>query len=149
MRDMNPSLLPHALLFALLLSFAGAPRAQDPTGLGGLPQGAALPGAGRAEALRARSMSLSMSYAIGAKSVQVPFLASAHDPVFEISRHLEAGRSGPRASCEHSASDLCYDLDDRRIVYRPARQYMPSVKGLVAENISVRRDSIHFRYSFR
>ena len=43
---------------------------------------------------------------------------------------------------EFSANDLCYDLADARIVYRPARKYMPSVDGLKAENVSLRHNRI-------
>jgi hypothetical protein len=55
----------------------------------------------------------------------------------------------PRGACDASASDLCYDLTDRRIVYRAARRYMPEVGGLTAESISLRRDGVRLKYSFR
>lgn len=64
-------------------------------------------------------------------------------------RPLQSGYRGPHGACEHSASDLCYDLADRRIVYRPARRYMPQFDGLTAESVSLRRDAVRFRYSFR
>lgn len=51
------------------------------------------------------------------------------------------------SSCE-SGRDLCYDRQSGRIVYRAARQYMPDIPGLQAENISVKRDRIVFKYSF-
>ena len=54
-----------------------------------------------------------------------------------------------RGACERSASDLCFDPTDRRIVYRPVRQYMPTFDGLTAEGISLRRDAIRFKYSFK
>jgi len=54
-----------------------------------------------------------------------------------------------RNACGSSATDLCYDTVDRRIVYRPARDYMPAFEGLTAESISLRRSGIHFKYSFR
>ena len=56
---------------------------------------------------------------------------------------------GLRGACDVAASDLCYDAADRRIVYRPARQYMPKVDGFTAESVSLRRNSIRFRYSFK
>lgn len=56
---------------------------------------------------------------------------------------------GPRGACERSASDICYDLADRRIVYRPVRRYMAKFDGFTAESVSLRRDAIRFRYSFR
>lgn len=52
-----------------------------------------------------------------------------------------------RSSCQ-SDRDLCYDPNSGRIVYKPARQFMPDIPGLRPENISVRRDRIVFRYSF-
>jgi hypothetical protein len=52
-----------------------------------------------------------------------------------------------RSSCE-SDRTLCYDPNSGRIVYKPARQYMPELPGLRAENISVKRDRITFKYSF-
>jgi hypothetical protein len=61
----------------------------------------------------------------------------------------QQARPGPSGVCEVSGSDLCYDLADRRIIYRPARQYMPKVDGFTAESLSVRRDGVVFRYSFK
>jgi len=58
-------------------------------------------------------------------------------------------RQGYQGACEHSASGLCYDQADRRIVYTPARHYMPKFEGLTAESVSLRRDAIRFKYSFR
>lgn len=55
---------------------------------------------------------------------------------------------GPRGACERSAHDLCYDVDGRRIVYRPVRSIMPRIGELTPEGVSVRRDRIVFRYSF-
>jgi len=52
-----------------------------------------------------------------------------------------------RSSCE-SGRDLCYDKQSGRIVYRPARQFMPDLPGLQPESISVKRDRIVFKYSF-
>jgi hypothetical protein len=48
-------------------------------------------------------------------------------------------------------STWCYDMGDggRTLVYKPARQFMPHFNGLTAENISLKRDRIVFRYSFR
>ncbi len=56
-------------------------------------------------------------------------------------------RNESRSSCENATS-LCYDSDSGRIVYRPARELMPTFPGLRPENISVKRDRIVFRYSF-
>ena len=61
----------------------------------------------------------------------------------------QRGHRGPRGACERSASDICYDLADGRIVYRPVRRYMPKFDGLTAESVSLRRDAIRLRYSFK
>jgi hypothetical protein len=58
-------------------------------------------------------------------------------------------RQNYKGACEHSTSGLCYDQADRRIVYTPARHYMPKFEGLTAESVSLRRDAIRFKYSFR
>jgi len=52
-----------------------------------------------------------------------------------------------RSSCD-GGRDLCYDQQSGRIVYRPARNFMPDLPGLQPENISVKRDRIVFKYSF-
>jgi hypothetical protein len=52
-----------------------------------------------------------------------------------------------KSSCE-AGRDLCYDRQSGRVVYKAARQYMPDIPGLRAENISVKRDRIVFKYSF-
>jgi hypothetical protein len=52
-----------------------------------------------------------------------------------------------RSSCE-SSRDLCYDNNSGRIVYKPARQFMPGIPGLQADSISVKRDKIVFKYTF-
>jgi hypothetical protein len=138
-----------ALLLALLMSVASATGAQDRTGLAGLPQGTVKAGVARAEAERAKSMMSSStdSMVTGARSAQAP-IANSADPILGIARHPEAASAGPRAGCERSTADLCYDVADHHIVYRPARQFMPGFRGLTAENISVRRNGIRVKYSF-
>ncbi len=83
------------------------------------------------------------------RHVQAPFTATGRDPLPEILLHAEQESRGPRGACEHAATDLCYDLADRRIVYRPARQYMPRFDGLTPESISLRHDRLIFKYSFK
>ena len=58
-------------------------------------------------------------------------------------------REGSRSACGIE-STWCYDTSDGggRIVYKPARRFMPHINGLTPENISVKRDRIVFRYSF-
>ena len=58
--------------------------------------------------------------------------------------------NGSRSACGVDSS-WCYDMGEngRTLVYKPARNFMPHFNGLTAENISVKRDRIVFRYSFR
>ncbi|HSN22112.1 MAG TPA: hypothetical protein VLS49_15620 [Usitatibacter sp.] len=56
--------------------------------------------------------------------------------------------AGLRSACEHSVHDVCYDSTDGRIVYRPARRFMPRIGDLEPDGVSVRRDRIVFRYRF-
>jgi hypothetical protein len=60
----------------------------------------------------------------------------------------EAVRGEARGACARTSFGLCYDLASKRVVYTPVRQYMPTVGGLTAEGISLRRDAIRFNYSF-
>jgi hypothetical protein len=130
------------MLFAFLAGFIDAAVGQDATGLGGLPQGKAATGV-----TRAKTMSLPSAYAFGARSVQAPLLIAAETNP-EAPHRPEAASAGPRGGCERSSADLCYDSFENHIVYRPARQFMPEFHGLTAENISLRRHGIRFRYSF-
>src|SRR6186997_3189515 len=54
------------------------------------------------------------------------------EPLF--SQH-DAREDQSRSSCE-SQRDLCYDKSAGRIVYKPARQFMPGIPGLQADSIS-------------
>ena len=82
------------------------------------------------------------------KHADAPF-ATGRDPLPQVLLLEEQARLTPRGDCEFTAKDLCYDLADRRIVYRPARNYMPGVDGLKAESVSLRHNRIVFKYSFR
>ena len=61
----------------------------------------------------------------------------------------ELASRGPRASCETTTRDLCFDMNDRRVVYRPVRAYMPQFQGLRAESMSLKREGIILKYSFK
>lgn len=98
--------------------------------------------------IRAKSLAAAAASAIPARHADAPF-KRGHDPMPELILREELERRGPRGSCEAAASDLCYDLRDGRIVYRPARHYLPKIDGLRAESISLRRDRIVIKYSFR
>jgi hypothetical protein len=45
--------------------------------------------------------------------------------------------------------EVCYDAAAGHIVVRPAREYMPRINGLTAENLSVRHNRVVFTYSFK
>ena len=53
----------------------------------------------------------------------------------------------PRSSC--AGHEVCYDAAAGHIVVRPAREYMPHIGGLTAENLSVRHNRVTFTYSFK
>lgn len=78
--------------------------------------------------------------------IYAPFVAPiAADLDFMPRRDLRDEQS--RSSC-NGERDLCYDPSSGRIVYKPARSFMPELPGLQRENISVKRDRLVFRYSF-
>jgi hypothetical protein len=111
---------------------------------------AAAAGDGVEASIHARSLASAAAGAIPAKQADAPF-RPGRDPMPELilREELERRGGGPSGACEASASDLCYDLRDARVVYRPARKYMPTIDGLQPESISLRRDRIIFKYSFR
>lgn len=53
------------------------------------------------------------------------------------------------SSREAQARFALYDFADGRILFVPAREYMPKVDGLTAEGVSLRRDMVRFKYSFK
>jgi hypothetical protein len=75
--------------------------------------------------------------------------ASGHDPLPQLLLLDEQDEAGPRKACETTSKDLCYDLAQQRIVYRAAREYMPSVAGLSPEGVSVRHNRVVLTYSFK
>ena len=82
------------------------------------------------------------------KVAEAPF-RTARDPMPEILMREEQERRLPKGGCEQNATTLCYDLADRRVVYRPARLLMPQFEGLRAESVSLRHDKVVLKYSFR
>ena len=99
------------------------------------------------DSLRSKSLAAAAA-ALPARSAAAPF-RSARDPMPALLLREELAARGPRGSCAENAGDFCYDLDGGRVVYRPARRYMPRIDGLRAESISVRRDRVILKYSFR
>ena len=76
-----------------------------------------------------------------------PFVAPLGEPEPQLFAHHDARLEQSRSSCSGERS-LCYDQESGRIVYKPARNFMPDLPGLTRENISVKRDRITLRYSF-
>ena len=72
--------------------------------------------------------------------------SAAPEPALELASP-KSQTAQPKPGCSKSAS-LCYEADSGRIVFKPARQFMPEIPGLQRENISIKRDRIIFRYSF-
>jgi hypothetical protein len=117
--------------------------------------GPALAAEGMELPLQSRSQVAASSSSVAALSSSVATLRhadapfrSSRDPMPEISLREELETRGPKGACEATRADLCYDLRDGKIVYRPAREYMPKIGGLRAESISVRRSGVTFKYSF-
>ena len=98
--------------------------------------------------LSLKSKALLSAGASSPKQGVAPF-TSARDPLSQLVVLEEQEQRAPSGACEFSAKDLCYDLADKRIVYRPVRQYMPTLQGLTAENVSLRHNRIIFKYSFK
>jgi hypothetical protein len=83
-----------------------------------------------------------------APKADAPFI-NGRDPLPVLLMQEEQERRGPRGSCEAAARDLCFDAADGRVVYRPARKYMPQFDGLRPESIALRSNRVTFKYSFR
>jgi hypothetical protein len=98
--------------------------------------------------LSLRSKTLAAAAIIPAKQADAP-LQAGRDPLPELMMRDEQERRGPGGSCAVSTSTLCYDLADRRVNFRSARQYMPQFDGLRAESVSLRHDRLILKYSFR
>jgi hypothetical protein len=76
-----------------------------------------------------------------------PFAIPMGEPELALQPPADPRQAQSRSWCEN-ATTLCYDPNERRIVYKPARNLMPDLPGFTRENISVKRDRIVFRYSF-
>jgi hypothetical protein len=82
-----------------------------------------------------------------AQSRHAPFVAPSSEPELALVLRPDPRQETSRSSCSGERS-LCYDPGSGRIVYKPARAFMPDLPGLQPENISVKRDRIVLRYSF-
>jgi hypothetical protein len=106
-----------------------------------------------------RTKALASASAISAPSFSAPAqpparhadasTASGRDPLPQLLLLDEQEDLGPKAGCGTTARDFCYDLAQRRVVYRGARQYMPSVTGLSPEGVSLRHNRLVLTYSFK
>jgi hypothetical protein len=76
-----------------------------------------------------------------------PFVEPLAEPELALIPREDSRLETSRSSCAGERS-LCYDTQSGRIVYKPARAFMPDLPGLQRENISVKRDRIVLRYSF-
>jgi hypothetical protein len=104
----------------------------------------------RADEAKPLNLQLKPKLLAAAASAPAPFA----NPV-EEGHALDLAPAAPQHDGARSACGIdsawCYDMGDggRTLVYKPARNFMPHFNGLTAENISVKRDRIVFRYSFR
>jgi hypothetical protein len=116
---------------------------------------AAMPAARAAEPVTANAQPLQLRPKAG---VVQPATVAHHFPPFveplADPEHLgllpppDPRQAASRSSCA-GARSLCYDPATGKIVYKPARAFMPDIPGLTRENISVKRDRIVLRYSFQ
>ncbi|MEO7741793.1 MAG: hypothetical protein ABIR98_02505 [Usitatibacter sp.] len=81
------------------------------------------------------------------QSRYAPFTAPSGEHELELAPRRDARQDASRSSCSGERA-LCYDPASGRIVYKPARAFMPELPGLQAENISLKRDRVVLRYSF-
>ena len=108
---------------------------------------AAAPQAVRAALELAPKAALAAASSIAPPHTAAPFSSPSpqlsevdFSPVPEV-RHMS------NSSCGMDR-EICYDMESGRIVFKPARALMPQIRGLTADNISVKRDRIIFRYTF-
>jgi hypothetical protein len=81
---------------------------------------------------------------------RAPFLLQPGEPNLDLSYRPEDERlHASRSSCDNAGQSLCYDTASGKIVYKKTRDYMPSLPGMQAEHIALRRDRINFKYTFR
>ena len=99
--------------------------------------------------LSSKSKAMAAAPTPNTKQVEAPFISGARDPLPQLLMQEEQDRRMVKGTCEAAASELCFDAATGRVVYRGARNYMPKVSGLTAENVSLRGRGITFKYSFK
>ena len=111
------------------------------------------PAAETEKALQLRPKAAMMSAVVSitpAQAGNAPFVSSpsSEQPELVLGMHTENAQEATRSSCGGERA-LCYDSVSGRVVYKPARQFMPDLPGLRPENISIKRNQLVFRYSFQ
>jgi len=95
----------------------------------------------------------SRSHASAAKAAEplasvAPF-AGRLDSLQAFSMRVPAPGLERAVPCADGLTPVCYDLRDRGVVYRGARDFMPRVQGLTPDGVAVRHDRVILRYTFR
>jgi hypothetical protein len=104
--------------------------------------------AGEGVELGPKSRAIIADAAAGNGRSEAPF-ARGRDGLPAMLLASEPERRIAPGSCRQAGHDFCYELAERRIVYRPARRLLPRVEGLTPESVSLRHDRLVIRYSFR
>jgi hypothetical protein len=89
--------------------------------------------------------------AVDAAGKVAPVLAPtpSRNPLPDLNNGIDPDGRTLTGACSQTATDVCYDYKQGRLVYRSARNWMPEINGLKAEHVSVRRDKVVFQYSFK
>lgn len=88
-----------------------------------------------------------LTAAVAPSHSSAPFVIPSSEPELDLLPRRDERLEQSRSSCSNQ-NTLCYDPHSGRIVYKPARNFMPDIPGLTRENISVKRDRVFLRYSF-
>jgi hypothetical protein len=95
----------------------------------------------------------SRSHASAAKAAEpipsvAPF-AGRPDPLQSFSMRSPGLTLERAVPCADGLTSVCYDMRDRGVVYRGAREYMPRLQGLTPDGVALRHDRVILRYTFR
>ena len=96
--------------------------------------------------LSLRSKALAAAATVGREAPAPAAAAESMLPLLPVMGETET-LAVQSAACK--GRDVCYDALAGHIVVRPAREFMPRVNGLTAENLSVRHNRVVFTYSFK
>jgi hypothetical protein len=113
-----------------------------------LPLAFAAPVASAEDSARALQLRSKSAIATAVPHRWAPYVQPVGEPERDpIVSYRDLREDQSRSSCESDRA-LCYDPASGRIVYKPARQYMPDLPGMRPESISVRRNKLVLKYSF-